>query len=75
MEFSRKARMVENMVTTEVTLIINYSSVVSMESVRLALVIADLNELDIMTCDIGKCTLSRESLVCSRSGAWIGENR
>ena len=74
MDFSRKARMVANRVKTEAPLILTYSSVVSRDSVRLTLAIAELNDLDIMSCVIVKCTLSREYLVCSRSRAWIGEN-
>ena len=37
---------------------ITYSSVVSRDSVRLAFLIAALNDLDIMVCDIGTLTLT-----------------
>ena len=37
---------------------ITYSSVVSRDSVRLAFLIAELNGLDIMTCDIGNAYLN-----------------
>ncbi len=37
---------------------LTYSSVVSRESVKIAFLIAALNDLDIMTCDIGNAYLN-----------------
>ena len=49
MEFSRKYRMVVNEATTETPASLTYYSVVSRDSVRLAFLVAELNELDAMT--------------------------
>ena len=51
-DFSRKARLVANGVKTEVPAALTYLSVVSRDSVRLAFLIAELNNLDVMTCNI-----------------------
>ena len=53
MDLTRKARMVAGGHTWETPASLNYSSVVSRDSVRIALLIAALNDLDIMACDIG----------------------
>ena len=50
--FSRKARLVGGGHTTAATYSIKLSSVVSRDSVRIDLTIAELNELDILACDI-----------------------
>ena len=52
MEFTRKARFVAGGHTTEAPSAITYSSVVSREIVRLDFMIATLNGLDIMSCDL-----------------------
>ena len=48
MDFTRKARFVANGSQTEAPISITYSSVVSSYSVRLAFLIAALNDLDII---------------------------
>ena len=50
--FRRKARLVGGGHTTTAPSSITFSSVVSRESVRIALTIAELNELDILAYDI-----------------------
>ena len=50
--FRRKARIVGGGHTTTALTEITLSLVVSIDSVRIALTIAELNELDIMACDI-----------------------
>ena len=50
--FRRKARLVAGGHVTETPSSITYSSVVSRDSVRIALTIAALNGLDILACDI-----------------------
>ena len=50
--FRRKARLVGGGHTTTAPSSITFSSVVSRDSVRIALTIAALNELDIMACGI-----------------------
>ena len=50
--FRRKARLVGRGNTTTAPASITYSSVVPRESVRIALTIAALNDLDILACDI-----------------------
>jgi hypothetical protein len=67
MDFSCKARSVAGGHTTDAPASITYSSVVIRDSVRLAFLIAALNGLDVMACNIGKCifkcTMPREDLV------------
>ena len=58
MDFSRKARFVAGGHMTETPLSLTYSSVVSQESVKIAFLIAALNDLDIMSCDIGNAYLN-----------------
>jgi hypothetical protein len=58
MDFSRKARFVAGGHMTDTPSSITYSSVVSRDSVRLAFLIAKLNGLDIMACDIGNAYLN-----------------
>ena len=58
MDLTRKARMVAGGHTTETPASLTYSSVVSRDSVRIALLIAALNDLDIMACDIGNAYLN-----------------
>jgi hypothetical protein len=52
MDFTRKARFVAGGHKTEPPSSITYASVVSRESVRIAFLIAALNDLDIMAADI-----------------------
>lgn len=51
-DFQRKARLVAGGHMTEAPASITYASVVSRESVRIALPIAALNDLDVKTADI-----------------------
>ena len=59
-KFTRKARLVTDGHNTHVPSSISYSSVVSRESLRLALLIASLNNLDISCCDIGNTYLNAD---------------
>ena len=56
--FRRKARLVAGGHTTDAPSSITYSSVVSRDSVRLALTIAALNGLDVLGCDIHNAYIS-----------------
>ena len=56
--FRRKARYVAGGHTTDTPSSITYSSVVSRESVRIALTIAALNDLDLLACDIQNAYLT-----------------
>ena len=65
--FRRKARLVAGGHTTETPSSITYSSVVSRDSVRIALTIAALNDLNILGCDIQNAYISapcREKIFC-----------
>ena len=65
--FRRKARLVAGGHTTAIPETMTYSSVVSRDSVRIALTIAALNGLDILACDIQNAYLSapcREKVYC-----------
>jgi hypothetical protein len=59
MDFTRKAGFVAGGHMTEAPSAITYSSIVSRESVKIAFLIAALNDLDIMSCDIGNAYLVR----------------
>ena len=52
--FRRKARMVAGGHTTETPAVLTYLSVVSRDSARIALTIAVLNDLKVLSCDIQK---------------------
>ena len=58
MDLTRKARFVAGGHLTETPASITYSSVVSRDSVRLAFLIAALNGLDIIACDVGNAYLN-----------------
>ena len=55
MYFTWKSRFVANGNKTEAPVSLTYSSVVSRGSVQLAFLISIMNDLGVMTCDIGKC--------------------
>lgn len=56
--FTRKARLVADGHKTSAPTSITYSSVVSRDSVRLAFMIASLNNLNVFACDIGNAYLN-----------------
>jgi hypothetical protein len=58
MDFTRKARFVAGGHMTETPSSLTYSSVVSRESVKIAFLVAALNDIDIMSCDIGNAYLN-----------------
>ena len=49
--------MIANGGTAETPSSLTYSSVLSRDSVRIAFLIAELNNLDVMTCDVSPTTL------------------
>ena len=72
--FRRKARLVAGGHLTEAPSSITYSSVVSRDSVRIALLIAALNDLNILACDIQNAYLTapcREK-ICITAGPEFG---
>ena len=58
MSFERKARFVAGGHMTEAPVTVTYSSVILRESIRLAFLIAELNGLQVKTCDIGNAYLN-----------------
>ncbi|KAL7529743.1 hypothetical protein ACHAXR_003131, partial [Thalassiosira sp. AJA248-18] len=58
MDFTRKARFVAGGHTTDTPTSLTFSSVVSRDSVKIAFLIAALNEVDVMACDIGNAYLN-----------------
>ncbi|KAL7551889.1 hypothetical protein ACHAWF_015100, partial [Thalassiosira exigua] len=58
MDFTRKARFVANCSTADMPSALTYSSIVLRDSVRISLLVAALNVLDIFTCDIGNAYLN-----------------
>ena len=72
--FRRKARMVAGGHKTETPATLTYSSVVSRDSVRIAFMIAALNDLEILACDIQNAYLTapcREK-ICITAGPEFG---
>jgi len=75
-EFTRKARLVTNGHMTETPASSTYSSVVSRESVRVAFLLAALNDLEIFAADVGNAYLNvpcREK-IWTRAGKEFGSN-
>jgi len=58
MDFTRKARYIAGGHMTDPPSSITYSSVVSCDSVRIAFLIATLNDIDLLSCDIGNAYLN-----------------
>jgi hypothetical protein len=58
MDLTRKARFVAGGHTTETPTSLTYSSVVSRDSVRIAFLMAALNDVDVMSCDISNTYLN-----------------
>ena len=72
--FRRKARLVAGGHMTDTPNTLTYSSVVSRDSVRIALTIAALNELSVMACDIQNAYLAAEcrEKIWTRAGPEFG---
>jgi hypothetical protein len=76
-DLSRKCRFVAGGHTTEAPASLTYSSVVSRDSVRIAFLIAALNNLDVQACNITNAYLNapcREK-IWFEGGAECGEDR
>jgi hypothetical protein len=75
--FRRKARLVGGGHTTVAPASITYSSVVSRDSVRIALTIAALNDLDILACDIQNAYLTAKcrELIWTTAGPEFGSEQ
>jgi hypothetical protein len=73
--FRRKARLVANGNETEAPPTLTYSSVVSQDSMRVALLIAALNDLNILSCDIQNTYLTanccKQIYTFGRTRIWI----
>ena len=74
--FRRKARMVAGGHMTETPAILTYSSVVSRDSVRIALTIAALNDLKVLSCDIQNAYLTAKcrEKIWTRAGPEFGSD-
>ena len=77
MNFTRKARFVAGGHTTDTPVSITYSSVVSRDSVRLAFLIAGLNDLDVLAGDVTNAYLnaSCREKIWFEGGVETGEHR
>jgi hypothetical protein len=76
-KFTRKSRLVAGGHTTDPPSSITYSSVVSRDTVRIAFTLAALNDLDVMSCDIGNAYLNapcREKIWC-KAGTEFGSDK
>jgi hypothetical protein len=75
--FRRKARMVAGGHTTETPAVLTYSSVVSRDSVRIALTIAALNDLSVLSCDIQNAYLTAKcrEKIWTRAGPEFGSDQ
>ena len=58
MDFTRKARFVAGGHMTEAPTSITYSSIVSRDSIKIAFLLAALNDIDVMACDISNAYLN-----------------
>ena len=77
MDFTRKARFVAGGHTTDTPASITYSSVVSRDSVRMAFLVAGLNDLDVLAGDVTNASLNapcREK-IWFEGGVETGEDR
>ena len=76
MDFTRKARFVAGGHMTETPVALCYSSVVSRDSVRIAFLVAALNDLDIFSCNIGNAYLHApcKEKIWFVAGAECGKN-
>ena len=74
--FQFKARLVANGNETGTPASLTYASVVSRESVRIALTIAALNDLEVKTSDIENAYLTAptEEKLCTKLGPEFGED-
>ena len=74
MDFTRKARLVAGGHLTDPPTEMTYSSVVSRESVRIAFLIAALNDLELIMSDVGNAYLNAptKEKVCSTAGKGMG---
>ena len=61
MDFTRKARFVAGGHVTDPPTTLTYSSVVSRDSVRIAFLIAALNDIDVLAADVGNAYLNAET--------------
>ena len=77
MDFTRKARFVAGGHTTDTPCSITYSSVVSRDSVRLAFLIAGLNDLDVLAGDVTNAYLNAKcrEKIWFEGGIETGEDR
>jgi Reverse transcriptase (RNA-dependent DNA polymerase) len=77
MDFTRKARFVAGGHTTDTPSSITYSSVVSRDSVRLAFLIAGLNDLDVLAGDVTNAYLNAKcrEKIWFEGGIETGEDR
>ena len=75
--FTSEARFVANGSKTEDRVDLTCSSVLSRDSVQLAFLITELNDLDVMACDIGNAYLNApcKDNIWSKAGAECGEHR
>ena len=74
--FRRKARMVADGHRTETPAALTYSSVVSRDSMRIALTIAALNDLSVLACDVQNAYLTAKcrEKVWTRAGPEFGSD-
>jgi Reverse transcriptase (RNA-dependent DNA polymerase) len=77
MDLTRKARFVAGSHTTEAPVSLMYSSVVSRDSIRIAFLIAVLNDIDIMSCDLENAYLNAlcHKKIWFEGGLECGEDR
>ena len=76
MDFTQKARFVSGGHMTEAPVSLTYSSMVSCESIRIAFMVAALNDLDVLIADIGNAYLNADchEKVYTIAGPEFGSN-
>ena len=72
-----KGKFLANSSKTEAPVSLTYSSTVSRDSVRIELFIAEMNDLDVMACDIGNAYLNAlcKENIWFKAGAECGEHQ
>jgi hypothetical protein len=77
MDFMRKARFCAGGHTTNTLMAMTYSSVVSRDSVRIGFMLAVLNELDVMACDLENVYLNAPCMekIWFEGGLECGSNK
>ena len=76
-DLTSKSRFMANASKTEAPVALPYLDIVSMDNIWLAFLIAALNELDVMACDIGNAYINApyKKKICFKEGEECGDHQ